>query len=77
MGSRKGSWKARTPKKEAWMSTIRSIRTLLKQLRDTERIDKRTYREYYLKAKGGMFRSKAHALSHIKTEGKLKEEAKR
>jgi large subunit ribosomal protein L19e len=77
MGSRKGSWKARTPKKEAWMSAIRSIRTMLKQLRDTERIDRRTYREYYLKAKGGMFRSKAHALSHIKTAGKLKEEAKR
>jgi large subunit ribosomal protein L19e len=74
MGSRKGSWKARTPKKEAWMSAIRSIRTLLRQLKDTERIDRRTYREYYLKAKGGMFRSKAHVLSHLKTAGKMKEE---
>ena len=76
VGSREGSAKARTPKKETWMKTIRSIRKLLNDLRDTGRIDKRTYREYYLKSKGGMFKSRAYVLSHIKTAGKLKEEKK-
>lgn len=75
-GSREGTAKARNPKKEVWMKTIRSIRKLLEELRDAAKIDKRTYREYYLKAKGGMFKSRAHVLSHIKASGKLKEEFK-
>ena len=74
VGSRKGSAKARAPKKEIWMKTIRSIRMLLRELRDAGKIDRRTYREYYLKSKGGMFKSRAHVLSHIKSGGRLKEE---
>jgi len=76
MGSRMGTKKARNPKKEAWMRTIRAVRKQLKELRDTGRINKRTYREYYMKSKGGMFRSRAHVISHIKSSGKFKEEAK-
>lgn len=76
VGRRKGSAKARTPKKEVWMKTIRGIRRLLRELRDAGKIDKRTYRNYYLKSKGGMFKSRAHVLSHIKTGGKLKKESK-
>jgi large subunit ribosomal protein L19e len=77
MGSRKGTANARRPKKEAWMSTIRSIRSQLGELRDSGKITKRTYREYYLKAKGGMFKSRAHVISRIKTEGKVKTEEKK
>jgi len=32
------------------------------------------YREFYMKAKGGMFRSRNNLLMHLKTEGYLKGE---
>jgi len=62
-GKRKGKATARQDPKEAWMHRIRKIRRYLKYLRDHEVIDRRTYRELYLKAKGGMFDS----LSNLKT----------
>ncbi len=73
-GSRRGKKHARKPSKEMWMQTIRPIRRRLKELRDGGVIDTRTYRKYYLRAKGGMFKSKPHLESHLKTEGVLKEQ---
>jgi len=72
-GSRRGRKGARKPSKETWMQTIRPIRRKLKELRDAGKIDTATYREYYLKAKGGVFKSRPHLESHLKTEGILKE----
>src|SRR5512136_1335420 len=72
-GSRRGRKGARKPSKEVWMQTIRPIRRKLKELRDTGKIDPATYREYYLKAKGGVFKSRPHLVSHLKAEGILKE----
>ena len=72
-GSRRGRKGARKPTKETWMQTIRPIRRKLKELRDTGKIDPSTYREYYLKAKGGVFKSRPHLESHLKAEGLLKE----
>lgn len=72
-GSRRGSKHARKPSKEMWMQTIRPIRSRLKELRDGDVIDARAYRKYYRRAKGGMFKSKPHLESHLKTEGILKE----
>jgi len=72
-GSRRGRKGARKPTKEIWMQTIRPIRRKLKELRDTGKIDTSTYREYYLKAKGGVFKSRPHLESHLKAEGILKE----
>ena len=72
-GSRRGRKGARKPTKETWMQTIRPIRRKLKELRDAGKIDTATYREYYLKAKGGVFKSRPHLESHLKTEGILKE----
>lgn len=59
-GSRKGKATARTPKKEAWMNRIRLQRTFLLTLKEKQHIDAKTYRNLYLKAKGGFFRSKRH-----------------
>jgi len=73
-GSRKGKKYARFPKKQRWMQTIRPIRARLKELREDGSIDRKTYRRYYLLAKGGMFRSRAHMISHLITDGHLKEE---
>ncbi len=61
-GKRKGKASARLDPKEAWMNRIRKIRRFLRYLRDKEIIDRRTYRELYMKAKGGMFDS----LSNLK-----------
>lgn len=73
-GSRKGSKYARLPKKERWIRTIRPIRTYLRQLRDETKIDAHTYRVYYRKAKGGVFRSKQHLKSHLIADSIIKEE---
>ena len=72
-GSRRGRKGARKPSKERWMQAIRPIRRKLKELRDTGKIDPSTYRIYYLKAKGGVFKSKSHLISHLKSENILKE----
>ncbi|MEM2943320.1 MAG: 50S ribosomal protein L19e [Methanomassiliicoccales archaeon] len=72
-GSRKGSSGARTPEKKRWIRTIRPIRETLRQLKDEGKISRDVYREFYLKAKGGMFKSKAHLIAHLKMEGHIKE----
>lgn len=73
-GSRKGPKHARLPKKERWIRTIRPIRTYLKQLREETKIDAHTYRVYYRKAKGGVFRNKQHLKSHLLADNIIKEE---
>jgi large subunit ribosomal protein L19e len=73
-GSRKGRKCARLPKKEHWIATIRPIRSYLRSLRDDEKqIDASTYRKYYIKAKGGEFKSKHHLQSRLVSDGIIKE----
>jgi hypothetical protein len=43
-------------------------------LRDDEVLDTATYRRFYRRAKGGVFRSRPHLLSHLVTEGVLTEQ---
>jgi large subunit ribosomal protein L19e len=73
-GSRKGAKYARLPKKDIWIKTIRPIRIYLKTLRDEKKIEKSVYRKYYMKAKGGEFRSKHHLKTHLISDGIIKEE---
>ncbi|HEX9816545.1 MAG TPA: 50S ribosomal protein L19e [Candidatus Thermoplasmatota archaeon] len=74
-GSRKGAKKARLPRKANWMRLIRALRDQLSTLKEEKKIDAHTYRGYYMRAKGGQFRSRNHLLSHMRTEGVLKEAA--
>jgi large subunit ribosomal protein L19e len=74
-GSRKGGKYARYPKKLRWIHTIRPIRTQLRQLRDQGAIERSVYRKFYLYAKGGMFKNKAHLIAHLKAENLIKDEA--
>jgi len=74
-GSRKGTYNARKPGKKMWMQTIRPIRRRLKELRDSGKLPRSAYRSYYMRAKGGMFRSVAHLETQLRLEGYLKEEA--
>ncbi len=73
-GSRKGAKYARLPRKRRWIKTIRPLREYLKELRDTEQIDRSTYRLYYRKSKGGEFRNRHHLKTHLVSDGVLKEE---
>ncbi len=72
-GSRKGRAGARSPTKRDWIQTIRPLRAELRELRDSGKISKHIYREFYMKAKGGVFKSRAHLLTHLKSEGHLQE----
>ncbi len=72
-GSRRGRKNARKPSKEVWMQSIRPIRIRLRELREEGKIDTRTYRKYYMRAKGGMFKNRPHLDSHLRSEGILKE----
>ncbi len=72
-GSRKGAKYARLPRKRRWIKTIRPLREYLKELRDTEQIDRSTYRLYYRKSKGGEFRNRHHLKTHLISDGVLKE----
>ncbi len=72
-GSRKGTSNARTPSKKSWIQTIRPIRKELRKLRDEGKITKTVYRSFYMKAKGGQFKSRKNLLSHLEMGGYLKE----
>lgn len=73
-GSRKGRKYARYPKKLRWIKTIRPIRRTLRELRSSNKIDKHTYRRFYMLAKGGTFKNRNHLMVHLKSEGYIKEE---
>lgn len=64
-GSRKGKKTARFPKKRRWISRVRIQRRVLRNLRDKKKIERKTYRDLYLKVKGGFFRSKRHLYLYI------------
>lgn len=68
-GTRAGTANARNPRKNRWMRTIRSQRRVLKALREDGTIEPSQYRRYYLKAKGGSYRSIAHMRSQMSLEG--------
>ena len=70
-GSRRGTPRARLPKKDRWMRRIRAQRDLLRELRDQKKLPPGVYREFYRRAKGGMFRSRAHLLVNLRLAGHL------
>jgi len=59
-GTRKGTKNARLSFKGQWVDRIRKQRTFMKEVRDKEMITKQVYRNVYMKAKGGFFRSIRH-----------------
>lgn len=71
-GTRKGTKKARSPKKVTWMNKIRKQRLFLRELKEKELIDAKKFRDLYRKAKGGLFRSKEHLKLYINERGYLK-----
>jgi large subunit ribosomal protein L19e len=68
-GSRRGTPASRVTRKERWMRRIRAQRDLLATLRKEKKIPVAVYREFYRRAKGGMFRSRAHLLINLRLAG--------
>ena len=75
-GSREGAKHARDPRKDRWVAKVRALRMTLSELKDTGKITKQVYRQYYVKIKGGLFKSRAHLISHLTTTGEMVQEAK-
>ena len=69
---KKGAKKARNPKKQEWMTTIRALRKDLKEMRDANEIDATTYRKLYKMAKGGAFRSKSYMKTYARDHDLIK-----
>lgn len=68
-GKRSGTANARNPRKQRWMATIRAQRRTLKEMREEGIIERSQYRHYYLKAKGGSYRSISHMKAQMGVEG--------
>jgi len=73
-GSRKGAKGARLPKKEKWMNTVRPLRKMLKELKDQDKVDAKTYRKLYSQIKSGTFRSRSHFKVYLKQRGIISED---
>lgn len=71
-GSRKGKRTARLSKKDAWKNSIRVQRRYLKEIKAEGAIERKVYRNLYLKSKGGFFRSKRHIKLYIEDHGLIK-----
>lgn len=76
-GSRKGTAGARKTRKRIWIESVRPLRKLLRELRDSGSIDKRVYRKIYLMIKGGAFRNKKHLLYYLKDHELMKVKPKK
>lgn len=72
VGSLKGPKYSRLPRKTRWINKIRAQRKFLRQLRDEDYIDTKTYRKLYLQAKGGLFRSVRYLRNYIAEHGLAK-----
>lgn len=68
-GARKGKKTARLSGKDAWMAKIRAQRKFLKGIKDKNMVSIKTYRNLYLKSKGGFFRSVRHIKYYMKDKG--------
>ncbi|MCW4021189.1 MAG: 50S ribosomal protein L19e [Candidatus Bathyarchaeota archaeon] len=64
-GSRSGRSGARVPRKETWMKKIRALRRKLRGLRESRSITEKVYRQLYVMAGSGSFRSIADMERYI------------
>lgn len=72
IGSRKGSRHAKVPAKRKWITTVRPLRKMLKELKTSNQLDNKTYRKLYMLVKGGMFRSRSHLKIYLEQHGLIK-----
>jgi len=68
-GTKKGSGGARIPKKQAWMQRIRTLRETLREWKANRVLTEGAYRQLYMIAGSGTFRSIADMERYAKTHG--------
>jgi large subunit ribosomal protein L19e len=68
-GTRKGTYGARMKDKDKWMGKVRLQRSTLKELKETKKLTPEEYHEFYMKIKGGFFRSKRHMMLYMEERG--------
>jgi len=71
-GRRKGKKYSIVTRKRRWISTVRPLRRMLKELKDSGQMDNRTYKNLYLLVKGGVFRNRSHLKIYMEQHGLLK-----
>lgn len=69
VGSRSGASGARIDHTKEWVERIRAIRRRLRELKEKRVITVRTYRQLYLKAKAGVFKSISDLHQYIEAHG--------
>jgi len=76
-GSRKGKLNARLNSKKDWINRIRVLRRFLQRIKEKGMISSKNYKEIYLKAKGGFFRSERHLKTYMNERGLIIKDGKK
>lgn len=71
-GSRKGKKFSIVSRKRRWVYTVRALRAMLKELKESGEIDSTSYRKLRKLVKGGMFRSRSHLKTYLEQRGMIK-----
>ncbi len=74
-GTIKGAKGARLSQKESWIGKIRAQRNFLQHLKEKGVLDSSSFRDLYMKSKGGFFRSTRHIKIYMQEHGISNEKA--